>query len=321
MFNSSSRLSGFPGGSRTRPFFLTLAEINLSIRNGLAVFFWLVACAPSGIAFAAPDPDKTTIVIGATAGPYADQIKVGIKDILEKQGYRVKVVEFHDYVQPNLALAQGALDANVFQNRVYLKRFAEDHALDLAVVAPVPTVPMALYSRRHKSLDEVKPGATVALPNDPTNQARALAILSRIGWITLKPGADPLRVSERDIAQNLKQIKLFPLEAAHLPTLAGRHRLFVHQWQLRDCLGPEAPGCREDRGRHRHLHDLRHGSRRGQGAAIRARPGGGLSVPAVLPRDRPALPRLHKTEALGPRHEAREFKQENLVPGASRLER
>ncbi len=187
------------------------------VRNGIAVFLWLVACATSGIALAAPDPDKATIVIGATAGPYADQIKVGIKDILENQGYRVKVVEFHDYVQPNLALAQGALDANVFQNRVYLKRFAEDHGLDLAAVAPVPTVPMALYSRRHRALNEVKPGAAVALPNDPTNQARALAILSRIGWITLKPGTDPLRVSERDIAQNLKKIKLFPLEAAQLP--------------------------------------------------------------------------------------------------------
>lgn len=179
-----------------------------------------VAAALAGTgagALAAPDPERPTITIGATAGPYADQIRLGISAILEKQGYRVKVVEFHDYVQPNLALAQGALDANVFQNRVYLKRFAEDHRLDLAAVVPVPTVPMAVYSRKHRSLDDVKPGATVGLPNDPTNQARALAILSRIGWITLKQGADPLRVSERDIAQNPKKLKLFPLEAAQLP--------------------------------------------------------------------------------------------------------
>jgi D-methionine transport system substrate-binding protein len=187
------------------------------IRKGLTALLFLFACATGLSAWAAPDPNKTTIVIGATAGPYADQIKLGIKEIQEKQGYRVKVVEFHDYVQPNLALVDGALDANVFQNRIYLKRFAEDHKLDLAALTPVPTVPMALYSKRHKSLNDVKEGATVALPNDPTNQARALAILGRIGWIELKQGSDPLRVSERDIARNPKKLKFFPLEAAQLP--------------------------------------------------------------------------------------------------------
>jgi D-methionine transport system substrate-binding protein len=173
----------------------------------------LAAATPAGAA----DARRTAIVLGATAGPYADQIRLGIKPILEKHGYTVKVVEFHDYVQPNLALAQKALDANVFQNRVFLKRFAEDHKLDLAPIVAVPTVPMAVYSKRHKSLNEVGRGTTVALPNDPTNQARALTILSRIGWIKLKPGTDPLRVSERDVAENVKQIKLVPLEAAQLP--------------------------------------------------------------------------------------------------------
>ena len=161
--------------------------------------------------------DSRAIVLGATAGPYADQIKFGIKPILEKRGYRVRIVEFHDYVQPNLALAEGSLDANVFQNRIYLQRFAEDHKLDLTGVVKVPTVPMALYSKRHRGLDEVASGATVALPNDPTNQARALAMLARLGWIQLKPGADPLRVSERDIAVNTRKIKVLPLEAAQLP--------------------------------------------------------------------------------------------------------
>jgi D-methionine transport system substrate-binding protein len=187
-------------------------------RQGLSGFVFFMAMALAGAPGAiAADPAKETIVIGATAGPYADQIRQGIAPILSKQGYRVKIVEFHDYVQPNLALAEGALEANVFQNRIYLKRFAQDHALDLVAVAPVPTVPMAVYSRKHKSLAEVRTGHTVALPNDPTNQARALAVLGRIGWITLKGGADPLRVSERDIDKNPKGVKIVPLEAAQLP--------------------------------------------------------------------------------------------------------
>lgn len=155
--------------------------------------------------------------IGATAGPYADQIKAGIKPWLERRGWTVKVVEFNDYVQPNLALAQGAIHANVFQNPTYLRRFAEDRKLDLTGLVEVPTAPIGLYSRRHAKLDDVRPGATVAMPNDPTNQARSLSILAQIGWIRLKDGADPLRVSERDIATNAKSIKVVPIEAAQTP--------------------------------------------------------------------------------------------------------
>jgi D-methionine transport system substrate-binding protein len=144
-----------------------------------AALFVCLTCVSGLTRVSAADP--RAIVLGATAGPYADQIKFGIKPILEKLGYRVRIVEFHDYVQPNLALAEGSLDANVFQNRIYLQRFAEDHKLDLTGVVKVPTVPMALYSKRHRTLDEVASGATVALPNDPTNQARALAMLARLG--------------------------------------------------------------------------------------------------------------------------------------------
>jgi len=170
----------------------------------------------SAAAYAA-DPQKKEIVFGATAGPYSDQIKLGIKPILEKQGYTVKVVEFNDYVQPNFALAQGALDANAFQHEVYLKNFAGKNNLPLSELVKVPTAPIAIYSNKHKSLDAVKPGATVAVPNDPTNQARALVLLEQLGWVTLRPGLDPLQASEKDVVNNIKQIKLIPLEAAQLP--------------------------------------------------------------------------------------------------------
>ncbi|MUI15588.1 hypothetical protein GJV26_24480 [Massilia dura] len=161
--------------------------------------------------------DPKELVIGTSAGPYADQVKLGIKPILERQGYKVKLVEFNDYIQPNFALAEGSLDANVFQHVVYLNKFAAEKKLAIVPLVTVPTAPIAIYSKKHRSLDEVKEGATVALPNDPTNGARALVVLEQLGWIRLRPGIDPVRASERDVAQNVKKIRLVPLEAAQLP--------------------------------------------------------------------------------------------------------
>jgi D-methionine transport system substrate-binding protein len=176
----------------------------------------LLALALSAVALAAAAQQKKEIVFGATAGPYADQIKLGIKPLLEKKGYVVKVVEFNDYIQPNHALAQGALDANAFQHIVYLTKFATENKLAISELLKVPTAPIAIYSRKHKTLD-VKEGAVVALPNDPTNAARALVVLQEIGWVRLREGTDPIRASEKDVAVNLKKIKLVPIEAAQLP--------------------------------------------------------------------------------------------------------
>ncbi|MGI4848022.1 MAG: MetQ/NlpA family ABC transporter substrate-binding protein [Janthinobacterium lividum] len=165
--------------------------------------------------------DPKDVVIGASSGPYADQIKLGIKPILEKQGYKVKIVEFNDYVQPNRALAEGSLDANLFQHVIYLNKFAADNKLPLVDLVKVPTAPMGLYSTKHKSLADVKEGATVALPNDPTNTARGLVILSNLGWIKMRADWDPIRASEKDIVENTRKIKLIMLEAAQLPRSLG----------------------------------------------------------------------------------------------------
>jgi D-methionine transport system substrate-binding protein len=159
---------------------------------------------------------KKELVIGATAGPYADQVKLGIAPILEKKGYRVKVVEFNDYIQPNFALAQGSLDANVFQHIVYLTKFSTENKLAISELLKVPTAPIALYSHKHRNLD-VKEGALVALPNDPTNAARALVVLQDLGWVKLRDGVDPIKASEKDVAVNIRKIKLVPIEAAQLP--------------------------------------------------------------------------------------------------------
>lgn len=179
----------------------------------------LLAALALALGIAAPSyaKDPKELVIGTSAGPYADQIKLGIKPILEKQGYKIKLVEFNDYIQPNFALAEGSLDANVFQHIVYLNEFAAKNKLPLADLVKIPTAPIAIYSKKHKTLAEVKEGATVAMPNDPTNQARALVLLDQLGWIKLRDKFDPIKASERDIAVNVKKIKLISLEAAQLP--------------------------------------------------------------------------------------------------------
>ena len=125
----------------------------------------------------AQDPAKKNLVIGGTAGSNADQLKQGIVPILEKKGYKVKLVEFNDYVQPNLALAQGSLDANFFQHQVYLKKFAADQKLDLAELVQGPIAPMGVYSTKRKTLADVKEGDRVTVPTGPTNLARALGLL------------------------------------------------------------------------------------------------------------------------------------------------
>lgn len=160
---------------------------------------------------------KKALKIGATAGPYSDMVTKAIKPIMEKKGYSIEVVEFNDYVQPNKALANGSLDANLFQHIIYLKKFAADNNLDLKDVVSVPTAPMGLYSKKYKSIDEIKEGSSLTIANDPTNLARSLLLLQDAGLVTMKKDADPAKISEKDIDQNPKKLKVQPIEAAQLP--------------------------------------------------------------------------------------------------------
>ena len=203
---------------QTNTFFKTLSAAALAIV--------LAACggqkdsAPAASA-AAPSADngaaKKEIVFGTTVGDFGDMVKEHIQPELEKKGYTVKLVEFTDYVRPNLALAEGELDINVFQHKPYLDDFKKEHKLDIVEVFQVPTAPLGLYPGKLKSLDEVKDGSSVSAPNDPSNFARALVMLNELGWVKLKDGVNPLTASKADIAENLKNIKIVELEAAQLP--------------------------------------------------------------------------------------------------------
>lgn len=161
--------------------------------------------------------DKKEIIIGATAGPYSDQLKEGIIPLLEKDGYKVKIIEFNDYIQPNKALDQKDIDVNLFQNSIYLKNFNEDHGMDLVASYAVPTAPIALYSERHESLEDIKEGMKITLPNDPTNLSRSLHMLESYGWITISKDVNPTTASEKDIEENKFNLKVVPLDPAQTP--------------------------------------------------------------------------------------------------------
>ncbi|QFI54880.1 MetQ/NlpA family ABC transporter substrate-binding protein [Aeromonas simiae] len=162
-------------------------------------------------------PAKREIVIGTTVGDFADMVNDAVKPQLEAKGYRVKLVEFTDYVSPNLALADGSLDVNCFQHKPYLDRFATERGLSLTPLTQVPTGPMGLYAGKKQRLTELAQGSSVALPNDPSNQARALLLLQDLGWLRLKEGIDPLKASEFDVVANPHGLKWVLLEAAQLP--------------------------------------------------------------------------------------------------------
>lgn len=160
---------------------------------------------------------KKTITFGTTVGDFGDMVKFSIKPILEKKGYQVKLIEFTDYVQPNLALAEGSIDVNIFQHKPYLDNFKTERKLDLSPAFQVPTAPLGIYSGKLKALTEAKQNMRVSVPNDPSNFARALVMMNELGWLTLKDKINPLNASERDIAENKYHIELVQLEAAQIP--------------------------------------------------------------------------------------------------------
>jgi D-methionine transport system substrate-binding protein len=157
--------------------------------------------------------DKKVIKIGATPVPHKEILEQ-VKPILEKKGYTLEIKEFTDYVQPNLALNDGDLDANFFQHIPYLNKSVEEKKLDLTYTVKVHIEPMGLYSKKVSKLTDLKAGSTIAVPNDPTNEARALRVLETAGLIKLKSGD---LVTAIDIIENTKNLKFKELEAAQLP--------------------------------------------------------------------------------------------------------
>lgn len=165
------------------------------------------------LALAAPSFAAEDIVVGVTPFPHKD-IMLAAKPLLAKEGYNLVIKEFTDYVQPNMALASKQLFANFFQHEPYLDNMNKEKKLDLVSIGKVHIEPLGVYSKKIKKLADLKNGNSVSVPNDPTNEARALRLLEANGVIAIKPGA---LVTVADITKNPLGLKFHELDAAQLP--------------------------------------------------------------------------------------------------------
>ncbi len=155
------------------------------------------------------------ITVGASPAPHAEILRAA-KDVLAQKGYELEILEYVDYIQPNLALESEDLDANYFQHLPYLESFNEENGTKLVSAASIHYEPFGIYAGKASSLEELADGATVAVPNDTSNEARALLLLEAQGLIKLKEGAD-LTVTKNDIVENPKNLNLYEVEAAQIP--------------------------------------------------------------------------------------------------------
>ena len=153
--------------------------------------------------------------VGATPVPHAELLNL-VKEDLKTEGVDLKVVEFTDYVTPNLALAEGELDANFFQHFPYLEKFSNERGLNLVSAGKVHVEPLGVFSQKIKDIKDLPNKATIAIPSDPSNGGRALILLHNNGIIKLNDPTN-LYVTEFDIVENPKKLKFKPIEAAQLP--------------------------------------------------------------------------------------------------------
>lgn len=176
----------------------------------------LLAAFVSLTIFSCKKADTSNVItVGATPEPHAAILNL-VKEDLAKEGYTLKVIEFTDYVTPNEAVESGEIDANFFQHLPYMNSFNQEKGYHLVSFAGVHIEPLAVYSKKYSKIDELPEGATVAIPNDPTNEGRALLLLQSAGLITLNK-KESLTSVPSDIVENTKNLKFQEIEAATLP--------------------------------------------------------------------------------------------------------
>lgn len=185
------------------------------------------AAAKSAAASGSASSAGTTVTLRVAASPTPHaQILAQVKDVLAKEGINLVVTEYDDYVVPNTAVEEGDEDVNYFQHQPYLDQFNKENGTHLVSVAKIHYEPMGIYPGKCKSLDQLSDGATIAVPNDVTNEARSLQLLAAQGLITLKDGAG-LNATTNDIVKNPKNLKFKELEAAMIPNTVSEVDLSV----------------------------------------------------------------------------------------------
>lgn len=191
--------------------------MKLKRRNilSLAIILSLVIGSVALTGCGGKDGEDKTIKVGASPAPHAEILKE-VKAELEKDGYKLEIVEFQDYVQPNKALDAGDIDANYFQHKPYMDEFNAKQGTELVSIGAIHYEPLGLYQGEKKSLDDLAEGDKIAVPNDTTNEARALLLLESEGLIKLKKDAG-LTATKHDIVENPKKLEIVELEAAIIP--------------------------------------------------------------------------------------------------------
>lgn len=159
---------------------------------------------------------KDELRVGTISGPETELMQVAAQVAKQRYGLKVKIIEFSDYAIPNVALSEGSLDANMFQHDPYLQNTIKQRHFAIVAAAKTFVYPMGIYSKKFKSFNDIPDGAVVVIPNDPTNEARALLLLQKARLITLKPGDDE-NATLQSIQTNLKQLKIKEMDAAELP--------------------------------------------------------------------------------------------------------
>lgn len=194
-----------------------VVKIGLAAALACATLGVLAGCGSNGSGDSASSgsADDKVIKVGASPAPHAEILEQ-IKAQLADEGYTLEIQEFSDYVTPNTALSDGELDANYFQHITYLEDFNAERGTDLASAGGIHFEPLCVYPGKSASFDALADGAKIAVPNDATNEARALLLLQDEGLVKLKDGAG-LTATKNDIAENPKNIEIIEAEAAALP--------------------------------------------------------------------------------------------------------
>ncbi|KVZ49170.1 methionine ABC transporter substrate-binding protein [Burkholderia ubonensis] len=183
--------------------------------RGAARFVRLLAAALLGAALlAGAQAEPAPLKVGVSTTPQIDALKIAAKEA-KAQGLDVKIIEFTDWNTPNAALANKDIDVNYFQHVPFLENAKQQRGYNFVSIAPGTIMKIGLYSKKVKSFNELKDGATVAIANDPVNGGRGLLLLQRAGLVTLKPGVD-YRATTHDIVSNPKHLKIIALEASQL---------------------------------------------------------------------------------------------------------
>lgn len=189
----------------------------LALALALIMVFALAACGGENVDTDTPDqsPESSTIKVGASPTPHARILEIA-KEILAEQGITLEIIEFTDYVQPCTATDDGDIDANYFAHLPYIENFNEENEMSLVSVAAIHYEPFGLYPGNTATVDQLQDGAKIAVPNDGTNEARALMLLETQGLIKLTEGVG-LKATKLDIVENPKNIDIVEMEAAQIP--------------------------------------------------------------------------------------------------------